>query len=238
MNKSGKYIYYIDTREHNIVKIKDNGKGKEVIVEDVDNAAMTVVDNWIYYFDNSCLYRIKTNGENKKIISKKSIDSYQIEGNWIYYSYINDGKYVIAKMKADGEDITKIDLQAGKTFLVKGNNIYYICENNDTGNYELYKMKTNGKNKKKIADITGSINEDIINFTEDAVYYAKRDENLNIAIYKMNLNGKSETKVVDIKGYITNINVHDNWIYYPDENDDGDVQMFRIKVNGENKEEL
>lgn len=222
--------------------MKTNGKDKDIVVENVDPTLMTISDNWIYYFDNSYFYRIKTNGEEKKRLSNKSIESYEIVENWIYYSYKNDGKYVIAKMKANGEDNTKIDTETGKAFLVRGNYIYYIYENYDYENYEysyeLYKMKINGKDKKKVADIGGNVDINTVNFNENAVYYTKKDENGNSAIHKMDLNGKNETKIVDIEAYSTNINLHDNWIYYPDEDENGDVQMFRIKTNGEDKQNL
>ena len=61
-------------------------------------------------------------------------------------------------MKTNGEYNTKIDTETGKAFFVTGNYIYYIYENYDYENYEysyeLYKMKINGKDKKKVADIS------------------------------------------------------------------------------------
>ena len=238
LNKSGKYIYYLDAKEDSIVRVKTNGKDKETIVKDVDKATVTVTDDWIYFFDNSSFYRVKTNGENKKIISKKFIENYQVVGDWIYYSYMSDGNYVIAKMKNDGESVSKIDTQAGKSFFVNGKNIYYINKNYDEEKYELYKIKTNGKGKKKIADINETVDLSSVNFNENEVYYTKKNENLEIAIYKMDLKGKKETKVVDINGYTTSINIQDDWIYYPDQDDKGNVQMFRIKTNGSNKQSL
>lgn len=238
LNESGKYIYYLDAKEDSIVKIKTNGKNKETIVKDVDKAIVTVADNWIYYFDNSCLCRIKTNGENKKIISKKFIENYQIVGDWIYCSYMNDGNYVIAKMKTNGEDVSKIETKAGKSFFVNGKNIYYINQNYEENKYELYKVRTNGKDKKKIADIADTTDLSIVNFTEKEVYYVKKNENLETAIYKMDLKGKKEEKLVDIKGYTTSININNDWIYYPDKDEQGNVQMFRIKTNGDNKQSL
>ena len=126
LNKSGDYLYYLDRSSGNydISKMKTNGEDKETIVSDVDMAKILVVDNWIYYFKESNFYRVKTNGENKQILLKKSIDNYEIIGNWIYYSYINDGKYVISKMKTNGEDVTKIDNDSAKQFFINGNSIY------------------------------------------------------------------------------------------------------------------
>lgn len=238
LNKVGKYIYYLDAKEDSIVRIKENGKNKEVIIKNVDKSLVTVTNNWIYYFDNSCLYRVNTEGENKKILSKKFIENYQVVDDWIYYSYINDGHYVMAKMKTDGDKASKINTEAGKSFFIMDKEIYYIYENYEEEKYELYKMKTNGKNKKKIADINNTIDLSIVNFTENDVYYVKKNEDLELAIYKMDLKGKKETKIVDVKGYTTSINIQGDWIYYPDQDDNGNVQMFKIKTNGDKKQSL
>lgn len=242
LNASGNYIYFIDAEESDIVRMKKNGEDRETIVEDVDIEKITIIDNWIYYFDGSDFCKIKTNGKDQRVLLEKSIENYEIVGNWIYYSYKNDGKYVIAKVKINGADNTKIDTDAGKAFIVKENNIYYINENYDYDNYEysyeLYKMKTNGKKKEKIADISGAVNVDNINFYNNEIYYTKENEERVLSIYKIKLNGKNETKVVDIEGYTTNINIHDDWIYYPDRNNDGDVQIFKIKTNGKEKQAL
>ena len=244
LNKSGRYIYYLDTTDmanKRIVKMKTNGNDKQTVIENVDEEIVTVKDGYIYYFANAYFYRVKTNGENKKRITNKSIENYQIVGNSIYYSYKDNGKYTIAKMKTTGDDIVKIDDDCGGAFFVKGNNIYYIYENkaeNGNAKFELYKIKTDGKNKKKVADIEGTIDVATINFINTDVFYAKKDQEGKYAIYKMSLNGKKETKVVDVEGYVTKINIHDNYIYYPDSNDNGDVIIYKVKTNGKNKQAI
>ena len=235
-------IYYIDVEEENIIKIDKNGKNREIVLENVDLEKIMVLDNWIYYFDDAKLYKIKTNGKDKIMLLDKSIENYEIIGKWIYYTYKNNGEYVFAKITTNGKDDEKIDSNIGKNFFVKGNYIYYIYENynvdNDEYNYELYKMKINGKNKEKIIDIDGEVDVDTINFYNNKIYYAKENEKGKLAIYKINLKGKDETKIVNLKGYITNINIHNNWIYYPDQNDSEDVQINRVKINGKVKEKL
>lgn len=242
LNKVGKYIYYIEAQNYNIVRIKTNGEDKKVIVENVDPDKISIIDNWIYYFDESNLCRVKTNGQNKQILSNKSIENYEISKNWIYYSYANDGKYVISKMKINGEDNTKVDSDAGEMFFIKGNNIYYIYKNYNSENYEysyeLYKMKTDGKDKEKVADIQGEIYINSVNYSDNTIYYTKINEEGELAIYSINLNGKDEKKIVKIEGYSTAINIFDNWIYYIDQNEKGEAQMFRVKTNGENKQGL
>ena len=244
LNKSGNFLYYLDrtSGDYNISKMKTNGQDKETIIEDVDTGKISVIDNWIYYFKESKFYRAKTNGEDKQILSKKAIDNYEVIDNWIYYSYINDGKYIIAKMKNNGEDVTKIDDDSSKVFFINNNYIYYIYESYDENefkyNYHLYNIKTNGKDKNKISDIDGNVQLDNINFDKDKIYYAKTDDSGNLSIYSIKLNGKDETKIVDVQGYSTMINVNNGWIYYTDQDDNGDSQMFRIKTNGKDKQSL
>ena len=199
LNISGSYMYYISLEKEQLIKAKLNGSKSEVIAENVGSAPITVVDNWIYYFEGTNLFKIKTNGKKRTQLSNKAIENYQIVGNKIYYSYENDGKQVIAKMDLNGKNVVKIDEEAGKEFFVKGNKIYYINENYDMENYEykyeLCKVKTNGKNKEKICDIEGSVDTYTVNFTENAIYYAKAAKNDKMAIYSIKLNGKDETKI-------------------------------------------
>lgn len=245
LNKSGNYLYYLEASKEdnnifNIVKMKTNGKDKEILVENVDTSKITLSDNWIYYFKNYQLYRVKTNNKNKEQITNKSMLNYEVVGDWIYYSYINDGKYVIAKMRTSGEDITKIDDDASEVFFVSKNMIYYIYKNNnsDTTTYELYKIKANGKNKEKMADISGDVEIDSLNFDGSKLYYSKTNEDGVLSIYSIKINGKDETKIIDIDGYSTMINVNKGKIYYTDLNDNGESDMFVIKTNGKDKKSL
>lgn len=242
LNILGKNMYYLDTANYNIIRSKTNGQNKKIIAEGVDVAKVSVVDNWIYYFDDSNFYRIKTNGKNKTFLSDKVIENYEIAENWIYYAYKNDGKYIIAKMKLNGEKNTKIVDDAGEVFFINKNYIYYINEKYDYDNYkysyELCRIKNNGKNIEKLAHIDEDLNVETINFTNKSIYYVKEDKDRNTAIYSRKLNGKEETKIVDIATYSTYINIHDNWIYYLDENENYEIKTFKIKINGESKQEI
>lgn len=237
LNGTDKNIYYLDSEE-NIVKIKTNGENKETVIENVDLEKFITIGDWIYYFDEAKLCKIKTNGEEKQIILEKSIENYEIDGDLIYYSYKNNGKYVISKVKTNGESNIKISEDAGKLFFIKGNCIYYISENYNENRNELWKIEKNGKNKEKILDLSKEMYMDSVNFNENEIYYLKKGEETNLAIYKINLKDGKETKVIDVNGYATYLNIIDNWIYYPDVNDEGNDEMFRIKTNGEGKESL
>ena len=244
LNKSGKFIYYLDmsSDEYSIAKIKTNGDGKETVIKGVDQGKITVIGDWIYYFKESNFYKAKTNGEDKQILSKKTITNYEVVDNWIYYSYNDEGKTTIAKMKTNGEDITKIDNDASKEFFVNKGKLYYIYEKYDEENFEynyvIYQVKTNGKDKKEIASIGKNIEIENVNFDGNRLYYIKSNDNNVVSIYSIKLNGKDERKIVDIKGNYTMMNIHKGWIYYTDQNDNGDSQMFIVKTNGEKQRAL
>ena len=240
LNEDGNYIYYIDSKTNNLIKMKNNGKDKEVFVEKVDSAKMTVFKGWVYYFKNAKLYRLKTNWSKKQEILRKSVDRYEIIGNNIYYSYYSNDNYIIATMKTDGTNNSKINLDAGQIFFINKDKIFYLKEVKEQPNegIQLYEMNLDGKEVKKIADIKGIVNLNSINFYKYYMYYIKEDKDNNLAIYKIKLNGESETKIIDIKGYSTLININDDYIYYPDENDNENMDIYRIKTNGEGKESL
>jgi len=244
LNKSGNYIYYLDrtSEKYNIVRTKISDGNKEIVIEDVDIAKTTVANGWIYYFKQSTLYRQKINGEEKQVLSKIMIDNYEVVGKWIYYSYINNGKYIIAKMKTNGENITKIALDSSKVFFVDNDNIYYIYENdsqenNNEYNYELYKVKTNGEGKEKVVDLGKNVQLENVNFDGDRIYYIKPDENDELGIYSIKLNGEDRNKIVNLQDELTMINLNKGWIYYIDQNDNGS-QMYRIKTNGKDKQSI
>lgn len=244
LNISGNNIYYMDLNNSNIVKMKLNGKNKKVIVKNVDLTKITLVDDWIYYFEQSSLYKIKTNGKGKKKLSTKLMKNYEIVGNWIYYSYMDDGKYVIAKVKTNGKSNKIVSEDVGKAFFLVGNNIYYIYEDYDFNNfeykYQLYRMKQNGKNKSKVTDFNGEVEVDTINLNGNEIYYAKSNEEEKLGIYKIKLNGKNETKIADLNLHFTKLNLHDKWIYYMnvENSQEMKIQTYRIRTNGKDEQTL
>ena len=70
--------------------MKTNGKKKEVLAQDVDASQVIAMEKWVYYFKNSNLYRVRTNGTDREKISDRKISYYQIDGSKIYYIYSNN----------------------------------------------------------------------------------------------------------------------------------------------------
>ena len=242
LNKSSNFIYYLDTENYDIKRMKINGKDIETVVKDVDMDKITVIDNWIYYYKDSKFYREKTNGEDKQILSNKSIINYQIDEKWIYYSYVENKKYIIAKMKTNGENNEIIGDDLSKTFFVIKDKIYYVYENYDENemeyNYEFYTIKSNGKDKKMIVNLGKDIDPDSINIDKNRIFYVKENDEGIKSIYSIGFNGKDERKIVDLNGTTTLININNGWIYYTDSNENMDSQMYRIRFDGKNKQDI
>lgn len=242
LNTDGEYIYYTNITTYALTKMKLDGQNKEeTVVENIDTNPITVKDGIIYYFKDYEFNRINTDGKDGKKLSDKTIYAYQIVGKTIYYVYSNDDdKYSLAKMDINGENIVEIDNDSGAMFNVKGNTVYYIYSVYDSTNYTytnaLYKINTNGKNKVKIADMSGEIS--YINITDSGVYYLKTDDDYKSAIYSMKLNGKDDKKITDLTGDITPINLINDVMYYTDNNAAGEITIYSIKTNGKDKQEL
>lgn len=241
LNSDGKNIYYLDYENEDLVKVKNNGKDKEILTETLDFATVTLDKDYIYYMKNSNLYKIKTNGKNNEKILSKDIHSYEINDGWIYYTYYNDGAYTLAKIKTSGKDKTILSKDAGVNFFIKNENIYYIYkdESNESGvnEYRLCKMKTDGSNQEILTTIE-NLDAETLNTDGNKIYYARTDSDGMYSIYSMKLNGKDENKIVDINGYKTSINILDGYIYYQDKNESEDSTLYRIKTKGGEKQEI
>ena len=61
------------------------------------------------------------------------------------------------------------------------------------------------------------------------------DEKAN---YSIKLNGKNETKIVEVSTYSNAINIVDKFMYYLNENEEGNVQVYRIRTNGQDNKAM
>ena len=59
-----------------------------------------------------------------------------------------------------------------------------------------------------------------------------------MAIYSIKLNGKNETKITEVNTYSNAISIVEKYMYYLDENEDGNIQVYKIKINGQDKQAM
>lgn len=241
------YIYCLeydeDDDQGNVVKIKTNGKDKEVLARDVSAAPISVADNWVYYYKNDKLYRVKTDGTEREKISDKEITYFQIDGNWIYYIYENDDAEYIAKMKLNGEDSQRLakadDSEYYGALHVKGGNIYYITTEYDedyNSEHYLYKMNKKGEKLEKVCTLEEDIMD--VNMQEDAIYYTVSEDYENYTIKSIKYNGKDETTIYEEEEEIEQINVVKDWIIYMAEDEDYDVIIKMVSKDGKEEQDL
>ena len=248
LNISGSYIFYAkyneERQQYDLVKMKTNGKKTETLIENIDeNVAVTVVDKWIYYSKSGNFTRCNQKGDDKLILSKNSIEKYQISGSYIYYSYTKDEKNYIAKMKLNGENNTKIskidDISKENygNFYVKDSKIYFILREYSTDyslSYSLHSINLKGEQDKEICELSDEVSN--INMTDNGIYYIMLNDDI-YEIRKIGYNGKNDKKIAETETSKV-LNILGNYIVYSDYNKDDDVSMFRIKVNGKDKIEL
>ena len=104
----------------------------------------------------------------------------------------------------------------------QGNWVYYSDSKNG---YALYKMKTDGSNKQKLADgvVLG------INVLGEWVYYCDTNYySSDVGLYKIRIDGTKKTKLNEKINYF--VHVADGWIYTS--NPFGDGRIYKCKLDG------
>lgn len=248
LNIVDNYIYCAeydeDDNQANLIKMKTNGKNKEILARNIDKHQITVVDKWVYYFKDDNLYRVELNGTGREKVSSKTIRYYHIEDNWIYYIYVKEGAQYIAKMKLNGDDsekITKADSDSNETFeslYIKNGKIYYIAsKKNDDYDlvYYLYRMNKKGEKVEKICKLDEEVR--YINMQEDAIYYTVLKDYDTCLIKSIKYNGTDKTTVKKAK-YISGINIVEDWIIYLTTNGDYESVVKMVRKDGEKEKEL
>jgi len=241
LNSDGKYLYFVEhtNGKYNLVKMKNNGKNKNIMLEDIDNKMITVEDKWIYYMQDDVFYKIKTNGKDKMKILSKDIETYQIDGDDIYFTYRNNVDCIIAKIKTNGTEIMELENDCNSNFYVKGNKLYYIKEVYNSEKYEyeytLCQMKVNGEKKQEIIKLPNTIKQ--INMLDDGIYYLTTEDYTKYELYKMDYKGKNINKITET-GFNTKINVINKDVYYMDLTDGVNVNIYKINIKSANTIEL
>lgn len=210
----------------NLVK-KDKKTGVKTILTKVDTKPFFHQDNYIYYTTKMGIYRIKTDGTNKKqLVPLASEDSklyiLGLYGNYLYYcdyNYTNDSnKMVIARIKLNGVDnqiIQKLSDYYTYEIPVLANNMIYYTTNNKT----LTSITLDGKTTKNVIKSAHRITE--IKENSIGLYFIYQKESTsNPIIRKIDSSGiitNLATIEKDLNTYIYSIKLYcleDDYIYY------------------------
>lgn len=146
------------------------------------------------------------------------------DGKWIYYVEFDEGEPSgIYKVKNKGSKTKKIKSGYFEYINVIDKYIYCLEKDEDKNQYNLVRMKTNGKKKETIAR---NIDYAPITATKDRIYYFK-DNNL----YGIKSNGSDRQKISDKN--ISYYEISGNTMYYIYENE-GTSYIAKMKLNGKN----
>lgn len=182
----GDWIYYFvpspDDIEFQLYRIKTDGSGRQKLSGHYKmQGDLVVVDDWIYYngiegFEHA-LYRMKIDGSNKQKLynlSDRRASRLNVVDDWIYFCRESR----ICRIKIDGSGLQNLS-DDGTTLSLNVMDDWIYYKNMRDGN-KLYRMKTDGSNNQKLADITGYVHvfRDwifVYVFASDTIYCMKPD---------------------------------------------------------------
>ena len=150
----GDKIFYIN-ESSNICMISKNGKKDKILNEEIIANKFQVVDNWIYYYNQTenALFRINQKGTVNELISVLvKNETYNVAGEYVYYFDSDNQK--ISRMKIGKsnkcDDIVNVNVVKTK-INIANDEIYYLDESeNKSQTYQMYRAKIDGKEINKI----------------------------------------------------------------------------------------
>lgn len=147
----GDKIYYVsDYNATTLFRMNVDGSNKVALGEYIYSA--NVSGNYIYYKDTAelnTLYKMNLDGTGKTRVSDESVESYIVDGEWIYFR-ANDHK--LYKMKTDGSEKTSIGNVDTYDYNILNGWVYYV----NTQDKHLYKIKADGSGNIKLSDDNAS----------------------------------------------------------------------------------
>lgn len=233
------YVYYSNVSDgEKLYKIGFDGVFNKKISENKAQY-LNVSKDYIYYSNYSNggkLYKSKLDGSNAQLLVDDKAAYITLAGEDIYYSNHSDGGklYRIKKDASDAKqnhgnpvmvDYESYSGEVGEVAYIniEGNWIYYI---NYADGHKPYVINKEGTYRGKLSDEYATS----LQVSGDYVYYCSGSG----VISKVKKDGTGN--VVPIKGRVSeinkgfHINVHDEWIYYSNVEDNN--KLYKIKTDG------
>lgn len=226
------YIYYLTKGESNkllIKKVKTNGDKLSTEKEiQTSISKFFVVDNAIYYVNQSGISKIMCDTKEENLICQDKVEDFAVDNNTIYYT--DDFGYLYS-MNLGGTDKKTLLNDEITEFQVYDGWIYYYKQSE---NY-LSKINIDGSENDTVTD---KVNSYIFNIYKGKIYFYDSEKS-NISC--IGINGKNLEVITKIKTNKTRINLTSNGdIYYLDaSNGENNIyQIYRIGTNGRKLNEI
>jgi hypothetical protein len=222
----GGWIYYVNNHDDKLYKIKTDGTGRVKLCEDKARY-INVIDNWIYYrndSDDQKIYKIQTNGTGRMKISDDMVHELTAVGGYIYYTNILDN-LKLYRLNLSNNSKNLISNHIVLDINIIGDTIYYLNRNDSL----IYYVSEDGSHRGLLTDYVSASRMLI---SGKHIYIARDHYPYNI--YRMNLYGEEFTQVTD-EGALR-YNVHNDWVYFS--NKDDSAKLYKIRGDGQNKVKL
>ena len=187
--------------------------------------------DWIYYpvftsMYDSNLYKIRTNGTGKTLITTDEAAFLNVVDDWIYYKNLTDGGK-LWKIRTDGSLPTKIADEPADFITVSGDWVYYSVPLTATTG-ELRKCHKDGTVRRRLAmDYASSLY-----LWSGYLYYVNGADNY---IWKCDVDGNNHRRVDLVDSHTAarfSFNVNSDGIFYTAASGAHAHQIFNIQTNG------
>ncbi|MEG0641323.1 MAG: DUF5050 domain-containing protein [Clostridium sp.] len=231
INIIGDTIYYT-TLLSELKSININGENKKVILEGlVEN--VIVCEDYIFYInvlDNYSIYRYNIKNNEIQKISSDICDKINISNDNIYYIKCSDnldwyGSGSICEIDKSGQE-SRILLDTNANCIIYDNG--YIFFTSEEFSYKLCRMNILTREIQEISkDSVGSFN-----IVDSVVYYSNLSDEGKL--YKLRLDDMIATKISD--DMPEDINIVGEYIYFANAAYGYPYRLYRMKLNGEEKQ--
>lgn len=127
---NGKYIYYNDRKRNGFIHRFDTSNNSDNIFYECNSYHPIVLNNEDIYFldgnNNNHLMHDNINYKNPTVLSKDSIDLYNILGSYIYYQKFSEDNSALCMIKNDGSDGKELRSGTHSNIHVTSNYIYFM----------------------------------------------------------------------------------------------------------------
>ncbi|MCL2070763.1 MAG: DUF5050 domain-containing protein [Oscillospiraceae bacterium] len=207
------------------VNLRGNSSGN------INNYGLAAVQgNWIYYVaTNFQVFKTRADRVSAGVLVCGDYALWlNVIGEWVYYSSLYGG---IHKIKTDSTEWTELTADNAGYVNVVGDWVYY-SNGDDEG--KIYKIKTDGTERTKLNDDES----EYVGVVGNLIYYSNISDS-GWEMYRIRTDG-SDREVI-IEGDTEYVTIVDNWIYYVNADDtenDDELGIFKINVNGSGKTRL
>ena len=185
------------------------------------------VDDVIIFNLQGETYKMKPNGTEITKISDNDSNNLNYMDGWIYFADMNDDNGLY-KMRADGNDLQKLDEDVWADFVnVIGEWIYY-SDNGDG----IYKIKADGTDKTCISSEEVSY----VTVFDDWVYYITDDFYEGDHLYRIKTDG-TDKELLDSDNDIDFFDISDGWIYFSQFVNEG-WNLYKMRLDGSEKTKI